>query len=102
MTTSFPVNRALEIIGGKWRPQVYCTLQDGPLRFSDIQRAIPDVSRKVLTDQLRELEQLGMVRRVDYSTEKQLHVEYSLTEDALGLQPAMNALCSWGECHDKK
>lgn len=70
MTTSFPVNRALESIGGKWRPQVYCTLQDGPLRFSDIQRAIPDVSRKVLTDQLRELEQLGMVRRVDYSTEE--------------------------------
>ncbi|WP_214883724.1 MULTISPECIES: helix-turn-helix domain-containing protein [unclassified Exiguobacterium] len=102
MTTSFPVNRALEIIGGKWRPQVYCTLQDGPLRFSDIQRAIPEVSRKVLTDQLRELEQLGMVRRVDYSTEKQLHVEYSLTEGALGLQPAMNALCSWGECHDNQ
>ncbi|ACQ70355.1 transcriptional regulator, HxlR family [Exiguobacterium sp. AT1b] len=102
MTTSFPVNRALEIIGGKWRPQVYCTLQDGPLRFSDIQRAIPDVSRKVLTDQLRELEQLGMVRRVDYSTEKHLHVEYSLTEDALGLQPAMNALCLWGECHDNQ
>lgn len=56
MTTPFPVNKALDIIGGKWRPQVYCTLENGPRRFSEIQRAIPDVSRKVLTDQLRELE----------------------------------------------
>lgn len=52
-------------------------------------------------DQLRELEQLGMVRRIDYSTEKQLHVEYSLTEEAFSLQPAMKALCSWGETHDE-
>lgn len=101
MTTPFPVNKALDIIGGKWRPQVYCTLENGPRRFSEIQRAIPDVSRKVLTDQLRELEQLGMVRRIDYSTEKQLHVEYSLTDDALSLQPAMKALYSWGETHDE-
>ncbi|WP_214802403.1 helix-turn-helix domain-containing protein [Exiguobacterium sp. s194] len=101
MTTPFPVNKALDIIGGKWRPQVYCTLENGPRRFSEIQRAIPDVSRKVLTDQLRELEQLGMVRRIDYSTEKQLHVAYSLTDDALSLQPAMKALCSWGETHDE-
>lgn len=101
MTTPFPVNKALDIIGGKWRPQVYCPLENGPRRFSEIQRAIPDVSRKVLTDQLRELEQLGMVRRIDYSTEKQLHVEYSLTEDALSLQPVMKALCSWGETHDE-
>lgn len=101
MTTPFPVNKALDIIGGKWRPQVYCTLEDGPRRFSEIQRSIPDVSRKVLTDQLRELEQLGMVRRIDYSTEKQLHVEYSLTEEALSLQPAMKALCSWGETRDE-
>ncbi|OGX79465.1 transcriptional regulator [Exiguobacterium sp. SH3S2] len=101
MTTPFPVNKALDIIGGKWRPQVYCTLETGPRRFSEIQRAIPDVSRKVLTDQLRELEQLGMVRRDDYSTDKQLHVEYSLTEEAFSLQPAMKALCSWGETRDE-
>ena len=42
-----------------------------------------------------------MVRRIDYSTEKQLHVEYSLTDSAFSLQPAMKALCSWGETHDE-
>lgn len=59
--TNFPVNRALFIIGGKWRPQVYCALESGPKRFSELEREIPEISRKILTDQLRELEDLGMV-----------------------------------------
>lgn len=95
----FPVNHALDVIGGKWRPQVYCALENGPRRFSELQRDIPEISRKVLTDQLRQLEQLGMVRRVDRSTNKHLHVEYELTDDGFSLKPAVKALCAWGNDH---
>jgi len=95
-TEQFPVNRALAIIGGKWRPQLYCTLENGPKRFLELQRAIPGISRKVLTDQLKELERLGMIKRIEYD-EAVLHVEYKLTEAAFTLQPAMKGLCAWGE-----
>lgn len=100
--TEFPVNRALNVIGGKWRPQVYCALENGPKRFSELEREIPEINRKVLTDQLRELEQLGMVKRTEYPG-KVLHVEYELTEDAFTLQPTMKSLCKWGtgECGEK-
>lgn len=100
--TAFPVNRALSIIGGKWRPQVYCALESGPKRFSELEREIPEITRKVLTDQLRELEDLGMVKRTSYPG-KILHVEYELTGEALTLQPTMKSLCKWGEnnCEDK-
>ncbi|MBM7648483.1 DNA-binding HxlR family transcriptional regulator [Bacillus ectoiniformans] len=97
----FPVNRALTVIGGKWRPQVYCTLESGPKRFSEIERAIPEINRKVLTDQLRELEQLGMVKRTEYDS-KVPHVEYELTEEAYTLQPTMKCLCEWGEHEGRK
>ncbi|VWX36837.1 winged helix-turn-helix transcriptional regulator [Exiguobacterium oxidotolerans] len=95
-TEQFPVNRALEIIGGKWRPQLYCTLEDGPKRFLELHRSIPGISRKVLTDQLKELERLGMVERIEFD-EAVLHVEYRLTDAAFTLQPAMKGLCAWGE-----
>jgi DNA-binding HxlR family transcriptional regulator len=95
----FPVNRALTIIGGKWRPQVYCALEKGPKRFSELERAIPEVNRKVLTDQLRELGSLGMIKRTEYSG-KTLHVEYELTKEAYTLQPTMKQLCSWGKNAD--
>lgn len=95
-TEQFPVNRALEIIGGKWCPQLYCTLEDGPKRFLELHRSIPGISRKVLTDQLKELERLGMVERIEFD-EAVLHVEYRLTDAAFTLQPAMKGLCAWGE-----
>ncbi|ART78376.1 winged helix-turn-helix transcriptional regulator [Sutcliffiella horikoshii] len=101
--TEFPVNRALNVIGGKWRPQVYCALETGPKRFSELEREIPEINRKVLTDQLRELEQLGMVKRTEFPG-KVLHVEYELTEEALTLQPTMKSLCKWGtgECEEEQ
>ncbi|MFE7064843.1 winged helix-turn-helix transcriptional regulator [Sutcliffiella sp. NPDC057660] len=99
---NFPVNRALSIIEGKWRPQVYCALESGPKRFSELEREIPEISRKVLTDQLRELEDMGMVKRTSFPG-KVLHVEYELTKEAMSLQPTMKSLCTWGEnnCEDK-
>ncbi|MGD6834219.1 winged helix-turn-helix transcriptional regulator [Sutcliffiella halmapala] len=56
---------------------------------------MPEISRKVLTDQLRELEDLSMVKRTSIPG-KVLHVEYQLTEEALTLQPTMKSLCKWG------
>lgn len=101
--TEFPVNRVLNVIGGKWRPQVYCALENGPKRFSELEREISEINRKVLTDQLRELEQLGMVTRTEYPG-KVLHVEYELTDEAFTLQPMMKSLCKWGtgSCEGKE
>lgn len=95
-TKEFPVNRTLEVIGGKWRPQVYCTLEDGAKRFSEIERAISGINRKVLTDQLRELERLGIVSRTVFPGATP-HVEYELTEEGETLQPLMKGLCAWGD-----
>jgi DNA-binding HxlR family transcriptional regulator len=73
------VERLLAVIGGKWKVLILRELFDGPKRHARLCRALPGISQKVLTAQLRELELDGAVRRVDFGG-KRPHVEYSLTE----------------------
>lgn len=89
---------ALRVIGGKWKATIIWELHARPRRFGALRRAVPGISEKILTEQLRELEADGVVRR-EVRSGKVLHVEYSLTEPGLRLNAAVHALAEWGTAH---
>lgn len=89
-----PVELALDVVGGKWKPLILYRLSRGTLRFGQLQRAIPDVSQRMLTLHLRELERDGVVRRHVFP-EVPPKVEYSLTEPAKHLVPILEELGAW-------
>jgi DNA-binding HxlR family transcriptional regulator len=93
-----PVEAALDVIGGKWKVLILCWLKEGVHRFGELRRRIPGISERMLTQQLRELEQDGIVHRKVYP-EVPPKVEYSLTEFGETLRPLMGTLCKWGEKH---
>jgi DNA-binding HxlR family transcriptional regulator len=90
-----PVEATLDLIGGKWKTVILHRLFAGPLRFSELRRSIPTVTQRVLTRQLRELEEAGLVARTVYPRTPP-HVEYALTPEALSLQPIITAMHEWG------
>jgi len=90
-----PVEAALDVIGGKWKPLILWHLGDEIKRFSELQRELPGVNAKMLTRQLRELEEDGVIRRTVYS-EVPPRVEYAITDFGKTLLPIMRALCDWG------
>ena len=89
-----PVDQALEVLGGKWKPRIIWRLQGGTLRFNELQRAIAPVTQRMLTLQLRELERDGLVTRTVYA-EVPPKVEYSLTAPARKLTSPMAAMGQW-------
>ncbi|WP_372631397.1 winged helix-turn-helix transcriptional regulator [Cohnella sp.] len=90
---------ALEIFVGKWKPVILLRLfSNGAMRFSELQRAIPDITKKMLTQQLRELEYHNIVHREIYH-QIPPKVEYSITEYGKGLSGIMQALNDWGVTH---
>ncbi len=90
------VELTLQVIGGKWKPIIIYRLgEDGTLRFSEVKRAIPNITQKMLTQQLRELEADGVVHREVYP-QVPPKVEYSLTELGHSVMPLMKSLCQWG------
>jgi len=99
--TNCPVETTLAVIGGKWKPLVLWRLKSGVRRFGELQRLIPGVTRKVLTQHLRELERDGIVARKVYG-EVPPKVEYSLTKYGLTLRPLLDELCEWGSRHDRR
>ena len=90
---------ALNTFVGKWKPIILLHLfVDGTLRFNELRRRIPDITQRMLTLQLRELEEQDLIKRVVYP-QVPPKVEYSLTEYGKTLGPLMNALHEWGENH---
>ncbi|MDD3312071.1 helix-turn-helix domain-containing protein [Pseudodesulfovibrio sp.] len=90
------VELTLQVIGGKWKPIIlYRLSRDGAVRFSEIKRSIPNITQKMLTQQLRELESDGVVHREVYP-QVPPKVEYSLTEMGRSIMPVIDALCCWG------
>ena len=87
---------ALEIIGGKWKLVILRNLFDGTKRFGELKRAMPNVTQRMLTRQLRELEEDGLVRRKVY-TQVPPKVEYSLTETGESLEPIVRQIDEWGD-----
>ncbi len=84
----------MNIIGNKWKPIILYLLSNGSLRFGKLNALIPSISKKVLTSQLRELENDGLLSRKSYA-EIPPRVEYSITEKANGLLPVLRQLSDW-------
>lgn len=91
-----PAEATLEVIGGKWKLLILCYLNSGPMRTSAIRKEIPDISQKVLTQQLRELEADGIVKRTVYN-QVPPKVVYEISELGNSLKSILDQLCEWGE-----
>jgi len=91
-----PITHSMNIIGNKWTPIIIYMMADRKLRFGELAFRIDKISRKVLTDQLKQLEIRGIVIRESYA-ETPPRVEYSLTDKGAKLLPILNQLCAWSK-----
>lgn len=96
-----PVELAVDVIGGKWRPVILAHLKEGVHRYGELHRLIPDISEKMLAQRLRELQADGLIERIDHQA-KPAHVEYRLTEEGRTLAPVLQALYDWGVARAKR
>lgn len=88
---------AFDVIGGKWKPLIIWFLGEcGTLRFGQLQRLIPDITHKILTKQLRELEEHQLIQRKIYP-EVPLRVEYSITDKGREVIPILDMMCEWAD-----
>ena len=93
-----PCGRALDLISSKWTSLVVISLSEGTKRYSELQRDIPTVSHKMLTQTLRKLEEKGLIQRVVYA-EVPPRVEYTLTKMGQTLVAPIFAVISWAETY---
>ncbi|MFR5790877.1 MAG: winged helix-turn-helix transcriptional regulator [[Clostridium] leptum] len=91
-----PVETTLTLIGDKWKVLILRDLMSGTKRFGELKKSIGNVSQKVLTAQLRAMEESGLLTRTVYA-EVPPRVEYTLTELGKSLKPILDALWNWGE-----
>lgn len=96
--TNCPVKLTASIIGGKWKPSLLFHLEGRTRRFCELQRLIPGLTKKMLTQHLRELERDGIIRRKVYA-EVPPRVEYSLTRHGESLKPILKLMSAWGARH---
>lgn len=92
------VQEALSVVGGKWKATILWHLNRQTMRFNELNRTLPNITRKMLTQQLRELEQDGIIHRHVYPVVPP-KVEYSLTEYGKTVCPIFQALNDWGQKH---
>ncbi|WP_125605356.1 winged helix-turn-helix transcriptional regulator [Lapidilactobacillus bayanensis] len=90
------VEATLDVIGGKWKPIILCHLGQGPLRSGELKRLIPQVTQKMLTQQLRELEADGIITPQVYP-QVPPKVVYSMTAEGKSLRELLIAMSNWGE-----
>lgn len=96
-----PVETTLTLIGDKWKVLILRDLMPGTKRFSELKKSVGNVSQKVLTAQLRTMEESGLVNRKVYA-EVPPRVEYSLTELGKSLKPILDSMRAWGEAYKAK
>lgn len=90
-----PVEFTLSLIGGRWKIRILWLLKDGTKRFGELKKLIPDISQKMLTQQLRELEKDGLISRKVYPVVPP-KVEYTISKKGKTLEPILDAMCKWG------
>ncbi|WP_270330103.1 winged helix-turn-helix transcriptional regulator [Lapidilactobacillus dextrinicus] len=95
------VEATLEVIGGKWKLIILCHLGQGPLRSGELKRRIPQVTQKMLTQQLRELEHDGIISRQVYP-QVPPRVVYAITDEGKSLRELLIAMSNWGEQRIKR
>ncbi len=91
-----PVEATLDLIDGKWKGVILYHLQGGTLRFNELRRKLGSVTQRMLTRQLRELEESGLLRRTVYA-QVPPRVDYALTAEGESLRPVIAALHDWGQ-----
>ena len=96
-----PVETTLTLIGDKWKVLILRDLMPGTKRFGELEKPVGNVSQKVLTTQLRAMEENGLVRREVYA-EVPPRVEYSLTELGKSLKPILDSMWTWAEDYKKR
>ena len=96
-----PVETTLTLIGDKWKVLLLRDLMPGMKRFGELKKSVGSVSQKVLTAQLRAMEEKSLVQRKVYA-EVPPHVEYSLTELGRSLKPILDSMWVWGEDYKRK
>ena len=96
-----PIERALAVISGRWKAVILYVLLDGPQRTRELEKRIVGISQKVLIEQLRALEEHGMVSRQP-SAEVSQGIEYRLTSLGESLRPVLDSLIEWGTHHATK
>lgn len=94
------VEDAIYVIGGKWKLKIIIVLQEkGNIRFNELQRNIPGISARVLSNELKDLELNGFVKRVVHAEQTPIIVEYISTDYSRTLKPVIMALSEWGREH---
>lgn len=88
--------KAVELLSKRWVALIVYSLLPGPRRFSDIEQSLPNLSGKVLSDRLKELEACGLIRR-DVYPEMPVRIEYSLTDKGRALSPLFTNITEWAE-----
>jgi DNA-binding HxlR family transcriptional regulator len=91
-----PVEATLDLIGGKWKGVILYHLLEDTLRFNALRRRIPSCTQRMLTRQLRELEEAGLVHRHIYP-QVPPRVDYALTPEGRSLEPIVRAMHAWGQ-----
>jgi DNA-binding HxlR family transcriptional regulator len=93
-----PVKLTADVIGGKWKPLILFYLESGTKRFGELRKQIPGLTKKMLTQHLRELERDQVVHRKVYAVVPP-KVEYSLTRHGESLKPILKLMSAWGTKH---
>lgn len=99
--TSCGINFIMDVIGGKWKPCLIYFIDQGAKRPSELQRLKPSAPKRVINQQLKELEEHGIVQRTIYA-QLPLKVEYSLTDMGRTLLPVIHTMYNWGEMYMAK
>lgn len=99
--TVCPAHVTLRVIGGKWKLVILWHLWEETKRFSELKRAIPGITQRMLSQQLRELERDGVLLRKVYA-QVPPKVEYSMTDFGRTLEPILKLMCKWGEEHARR
>jgi DNA-binding HxlR family transcriptional regulator len=99
--TKTPVGITLKVIGGKWKLLILWHLEGGTKRFGELMRLMPGITQKMVTQELRELEDDGLIQRKVYP-QIPPKVEYSMSTYGTSLCPVLKALHAWGETHLKR
>ncbi|RAV11508.1 winged helix-turn-helix transcriptional regulator [Paenibacillus contaminans] len=95
-----PIETVIQVVGGKWKPLILWHLLDSTKRFSELEKLIPEVTQKMLTQHLRELENDRLVTRTIYPSVPP-KVEYALSDYGKTLIPVLEVMCKWGENHNE-
>lgn len=92
----------MNYLGGKWKSVILWTLKDGTLRFSEMKGRLPQITEKMLSIQLKNLEDDGLIKRKVVSSTPPLRVDYTLTQLGQSLVPVFSEMMKWGKNHAEK